>query len=240
MLLHNRWEVSSTTFPSVFSASFAVNSFQHISFKKWYSFLIPHCRSVLCGSFLSLTWILDSVMPYRSGHAWLPLLLTGSILKEGSDTLKGERGFLLSQVTLGVSALLCLPSTESQKCSGTLSVFMLILKSCFSRARSTLVFYWDTRMCGCWMMLLHVTDWWNTKGSLLPPVLSWGITSVPLAAHMAHMLGVNFCWFGHCGGQIGSYLISLHALRSQSRSVLNCLLSLTEVEQGRSFLILSR
>lgn len=75
---------------------------------------------MLPGSFPSLTWILDSGMSYRSGHAGVPLLLTGSMLKGGSGTFKEEHGFLLSQVTLGVSALLCLPSTELQKCTGTL------------------------------------------------------------------------------------------------------------------------
>lgn len=70
---------------------------------------------------IRLTWLIPSltdgfwtVMPSRSGHAGVPLLLTGSILKEGSGTLKGEHGFLLSQGTLGVSALLFLSSTVSK------------------------------------------------------------------------------------------------------------------------------
>lgn len=138
-LLHHRWDVHPQHFHlySVQVLLLLVNNFQLISFKRCYSLLIWPCRSVLPGSFPSLTdgfWI---VMPYRSGHAGVPLLLTGSIFKEGSDAFKGEHGFLLSQVILGVSALLSLSSTEFQICSGAQPVFMLLLL----QSKIKLVFY---------------------------------------------------------------------------------------------------
>lgn len=138
-LLHHRWDVHPQHFHlySVQVLLLLVNSFQLISFKRYYSLWIWLCRSVLPGSFPSLTdgfWIM---MPYRSGHAGVLLLLTGSIFKEGSGTFKGEHGFLLSQVTLRVSALLSLSSTEFQICSGAQSVFMLLLL----QSKIKLVFY---------------------------------------------------------------------------------------------------
>lgn len=139
----------------MFSASFAV-ACKHFSAHFFQKMIFPLDVTLQ----IRVTWLIPSltggfwtVMPSRSGHAGVPLLLTESTFREGSGTLKGEHGFLLSQGTWGVSALLCLSFTEFQKCSGAQSVFMLILNSCFSRASS--VFYLNPSMSGCCMMLLQ-------------------------------------------------------------------------------------